>query len=226
MSGQGEGTSKFSFPAAHQGAGPELKARNPTQETGMAGLWRSSFTLQVFPLQVWKGRASLAPTAPLHPWNSTHRLWALLAGTGLLAHLSLDVVNPGHLSLLPTHSIPQGWSRAGLSLSSFLPPEQKSLAALPHGTYCSWSCSIKRGQRCGEPAAPREWMGSSKCLQQVQMLFPAPSVSVFNLLLKSLCLPLYSNYTSALSTFDLLPKSKTFQEHDKTTYPQHWQSFS
>lgn len=150
-----------------------------------------SFTL--FSPQAWEGRASLTPAAPLHPWNSTHRLWALLTGTGLLAYPLLDVVNPEYPTFMPTHSIPQGWEQGWPlpQVPSF--PEQKSLAALPHGTYCSWSCSSKRGQQSGEPAALSEWMGSSKCLQQVRMLFLAPSVSVFNLLLKSLCLPLYNN---------------------------------
>lgn len=136
-------------------------------------------------------------------------------------------MNPGYPSLLPTHSIPQGWSRAGLSLSPFLPSLSRNPWLLsPTAPIAPGELQQQEEQETGEPAAPRERKGNSKCLQQVQMLFPVPSVSVFNLLLKSLCLPLYSKQTSALSTFDLLPKSKTFQEHGKTTYPQCWQSFS
>ena len=117
-------------------------------------------------------------------------------------------------SCQPTSSEKAG-AGAGLSLDYFLPGsrgdgEQKLLAALPGGTLLLLE-HLKPQQQAGTALGLAVWeTGSSQginwetenlsgrvSVQQVQSFFPAPSLSIFTLLvkllLKSPCISLYGN---------------------------------
>lgn len=116
MSGQGRGTPKFSFPAAHQGAPLGLKARNPAQETRMAGLpflIKQLYTPGVSP-QAWEGRANLASAATFHPCNRT-------PGRERAPCLSLTQSGESRISQPPAHPLHPTGLEQGWPLPQFLP---------------------------------------------------------------------------------------------------------